>query len=207
RVLEDDADPPAYLVGRGRDVQPRQPRRPRGRLQQRAEDLDGGRLAGAVGSQKTEDLARPDGEADAAHRLDRVVALLEVDDFDGRVHESARRRRRRSGAAGGAASARARAATTRSCRGASAQAGSVAAASPSKAKAWQRQPPKSVVRSSQVRQGAGIQASPRKARKPAPSFQMSPSERSRTLSQLDASAAISPAWWQGSATPSGVTTR
>ena len=50
--------------------------------------------------------------------------------------------------------------------------------------AWQRQPPKSIVRSSQVRHGSGIQASPRKARKAGESFQIVASERSRTLSKL-----------------------
>ena len=47
----------------------------------------------------------------------------------------------------------------------------------------------------------------RKARKPGPSVQMWASECARTFSQDDDSAAISRAWWQGSATPSGATTR
>ena len=84
----------------------------------------------------------------------------------------------------GAVSAALRASRTRLCRGASAHAGSVAAASPASAKAWQRHPPKSMARSSQVRHGAGIQSSPRNARKPGPSDQMAASDRSRTFSQV-----------------------
>src|SRR3984957_11374426 len=41
------------------------------------------------------------------------------------------------------------------------QTGSVAAASPARSRAWQRQPPKSMVRRSQVLHGACIQDSPR----------------------------------------------
>src|SRR5207247_9366888 len=41
------------------------------------------------------------------------------------------------------------------------QAGSVRAASPAKAKAWQRQPPQSTSRNSQERQGSRIQDVPR----------------------------------------------
>src|SRR5207245_1983826 len=48
--------------------------------------------------------------------------------------------------------------------GESEQTGSVAAASPVTRKAWQRQPPKSWVRRSQVRHGSGIQSSPRNRR-------------------------------------------
>ena len=42
------------------------------------EDLDGGRLAGAVGAEEAEHLAGGDVEADAAHRLDAVVGLAQV---------------------------------------------------------------------------------------------------------------------------------
>ncbi len=45
--------------------------------------------------------------------------------------------------------------------GDSEQTGSVAAASAARRKAWQRQPPKSKARRSQVLQGSCIQASPR----------------------------------------------
>ena len=50
-----------------------------------------------------------------------------------------------------------------SCSGDSSQAGSVAVASPARAIAWQRQPPKSTSFSAQDRQGSGIQSVPRKA--------------------------------------------
>ena len=104
----------------------------------------------------------------------------------------------------GRCSARARTSRTMSWRGDSAQAGSVAPASPASANAWQRQPPKSTCRSSQVRHGAGIQSSPRNARSAGESLQMSASGRSRTFS--NASPVMLPAWWHGNTTPSGVTT-
>ena len=50
------------------------------------EDLDGGRLAGAVGAEESEQLAPMDGERDAAHDLGRPVALHDpVDGHDGFV--------------------------------------------------------------------------------------------------------------------------
>src|SRR6266851_3299121 len=48
-----------------------------------------------------------------------------------------------------------------SCRGDSVQAGSVLPALPVSAKAWQRQPPKSISLNSQLRHGSGIQPVPR----------------------------------------------
>ena len=84
------------------------------------------------------------------------------------------------------------------------QAGSVAAASAASAKAWQRQPPKSRLRSGQLRHGSCIQASPRKAFMPGASRQQAARLRSRTFQNSSGS---SPAPWQGSARPSGVTTR
>src|SRR5262249_13352009 len=48
-----------------------------------------------------------------------------------------------------------------SCIGDSVQAGSVLPASPVSAKAWQRQPPKSISRNSHDLQGSGIQDVPR----------------------------------------------
>src|SRR3546814_1985128 len=47
------------------------------------------------------------------------------------------------------------------CSGERAQAGSTVPASPVSAKAWQRQPPQSISRRSQERQGSGIQSVPR----------------------------------------------
>ena len=46
--------------------------------------LDGGRLAGAVGSQDAEDLACLNGEADVVHRHGGSVRLAEVIDLDDR---------------------------------------------------------------------------------------------------------------------------
>ena len=67
-----------------------------GRLDQRAEHRDRRRLAGAVGAEEAEDLARRDLEVDAAHRLDLAVALVRprTTTIDG-----ARRRRRQRDAA------------------------------------------------------------------------------------------------------------
>jgi hypothetical protein len=61
--------------------------------------------------------------------------------------------------------------------GASVHAGSVAAADPVKKYAWQRQPPKSIERRSQLRQGSGIHPSPRNALSASDSRQISPSDR------------------------------
>src|SRR5262249_32138296 len=47
-------------------------------LHDSGEDLEGGRLARAIGTDETEDLALADLEADAAHGVDRAVALPEV---------------------------------------------------------------------------------------------------------------------------------
>ena len=53
------------------------------------------------------------------------------------------------------------------------QTGSVAAGSPARSRAWQRQPPKSMVRRSQVLQGSCIQDSPRNFSKVAECCQIS----------------------------------
>jgi hypothetical protein len=53
---------------------------------ERAEDADGGGLAGAVRAEQTEHLALVDGERDARERGDLLVALLEPFDGD-HVHE------------------------------------------------------------------------------------------------------------------------
>ena len=63
-------------------------------------------------------------------------------------------------------------------------AGSVAEASPVNAKAWQRQPPKSIARRSQLLHGSGIHASPRYAISAFEELQMSASDRSLTLSNV-----------------------
>src|SRR5262249_51277532 len=47
-----------------------------GRPQHRAEDAHGGRLAGAVGAEQAEDLARPRRETDAIDRVDHAAAQV-----------------------------------------------------------------------------------------------------------------------------------
>jgi hypothetical protein len=106
--------------------------------------------------------------------------------------------RKASGGAGRAAS-RSAVARNSSCSGDLAQAGSVRAASPANARAWQRQPPQSDSRSSQERQGSGIHSVPRNRWKDADFSQMSWRRRSQTLS--NASPGIVAAAWQGSALP------
>src|SRR6185437_250203 len=83
------------------------------------------------------------------------------------------------------------------------QAGSALRASPVRASAWQRQPPQSISRRSQERQGSRIQSVPRKALKAGFECQISASEWSRTLQ--NSSPGIDSAAWQGSALPDGET--
>ena len=54
------------------------------------EDLDGGRLAGAVRAEQPEDLAALDLEDEPAHGLDRPIGLVQVDHLDGRGCHPAR---------------------------------------------------------------------------------------------------------------------
>src|ERR1700735_4672526 len=86
--------------------------------------------------------------------------------------------------------------------GASEHAGSVTRASPVSRKAWQRQPPKSSVRRSQLRQGSGIQSSPRNRWNEVDSCQIHFSEFSLTFSN-DSPGKTSAAW-QGSTLPDGL---
>ncbi len=83
------------------------------------------------------------------------------------------------------------------------QAGSVAAASPAIAIAWQRQPPQSISRRSQLRQGSCIQSVPRNALKAGESRQISARLRSPKRSKV--SERMVCAAWQGSTVPSGAT--
>ena len=59
---------------------------PAGARPQAFEDLDGGGLAGAVGSEQSEDFARADFEIDAFDGLERAVVFLESCNFDGVGH-------------------------------------------------------------------------------------------------------------------------
>ncbi len=75
-------------------------------------------------------------------------------------------------------------------------------ASPVRAKAWQRQPPKSSSRRSQLRQGSGIQSVPRNAVITGESSQIRSSGSARTLARGSGS---DWAAGQGSTSPFGVT--
>src|SRR5262244_1136281 len=112
-------------------------------------------------------------------------------------------RRKRYGVRGELASL-AIAAATFAWLGDNAQTGSVAAALPARAKAWQRQPPQSISARSQPWQGLGIQAVPRNFKNASLVSQMSLRERVRTLSKVKPGSVA--AAWQGRARPSGVTT-
>src|SRR5690242_2069596 len=57
------------------------------------EDLDGGRLARAVGPQQRENLAARDGEAQVADSLLLAIRLREPRDCDGRITRAGSRRR------------------------------------------------------------------------------------------------------------------
>src|SRR6266704_2258682 len=83
------------------------------------------------------------------------------------------------------------------------QTGSVAAASPVSAKAWQRQPPKSCSRRGQLAHGSFIQDVPRKALNAGEFLQTSASEWSRT--DQNSSPGMLSAAWHGSTLPAGVT--
>ena len=98
RVLEDQPDIAPHGVALGVHVEAGDGGAAAGRLDQRAEHRDGGRLAGPVWAQEAEDLAGRDLEVDPAHGLDLAVALGEAAHGDGR---RGGRRRERDGAAGG----------------------------------------------------------------------------------------------------------
>ena len=82
RVLEHEPDVAPHLTPLRDDVVAGDVRVPAGRVDQRAQDADGRRLAGAVGPEEAERLARRDLEVDSGDRLDVAVALLEVTNLD-----------------------------------------------------------------------------------------------------------------------------
>jgi hypothetical protein len=67
--------------------------------------------------------------------------------------------------------------------GESSQAGSVTLASPVNSAAWQRQPPKSISRNSQLLQGSGIHSVPRNRMKASDSSQIQRRDFQRTFSK------------------------
>ena len=89
--------------------------------------------------------------------------------------------------------------------GESEQAGSVFAGSPVSRAAWHRQPPKSISRRSQLRQGSGIHAVPRNRLNASDVLQIAARGRSRTFSNR--MPGIAPAVGQGSTSPTGLTVR
>ena len=84
RGLGQVADLLLRLEGRLEDIEAADLRLARGRRHEASEDLHRGRLAGAVGPQKTDDLALGDAEAERVDRDAVAVALGEVADFDHR---------------------------------------------------------------------------------------------------------------------------
>src|SRR5438105_13175771 len=90
--------------------------------------------------------------------------------------------------------------------GVSVQTGSVLAASPVSKAAWQRQPPKSISRWGQLRQGSGIHSVPRKRLKLSDSRQIQASDRLRMLSKRKLGMADE-AVGQGRTSPIGLTVR
>ena len=85
RVLAGQADLRAQRGRVAHDVEAGHAALPAVGRQQRGQDADGGRLAGAVGAEQPEHGARGDVEVDAAQRLDLAVGLAQVAYFDGRV--------------------------------------------------------------------------------------------------------------------------
>src|SRR3954465_259970 len=89
-----------------------------------------------------------------------------------------------------------------SCTGDSAQAGSVLPASPVSAKAWQRQPPKSISLNSQDRHGSGIQPVPRYRLKASEFCQIQAIEWLDRTDRKSSPVMVSAAW-QGKILPEG----
>src|SRR4029079_15390003 len=77
RLLRDDADPATHVGRLPVDVEAGHPRGPGVGPRPRGQDLDGGRLAGAVRNQQTEDGARRDGEAQPVECADVLAVRLD----------------------------------------------------------------------------------------------------------------------------------
>src|SRR3954454_1046176 len=93
RILEDQPDVAAYGALLVADVVAGDRRRAPAGVDESAEHLDRGRLAGAVGPQEAEDLAAVDVEADVIDCDEVSVALGQAPDLDRRVHSSTLARR------------------------------------------------------------------------------------------------------------------
>ena len=135
---------------------------------QRGEKEHRGGLAGAVGAQQTDQGAgsnlKVEGRRAPASSRSRVPApRVSMAGGAGLTPAAARRRSTGSRTRPAAADDSASASSMIRRRGVSVQTGSVLAASPVRANAWHRQPPKSTAFRGQLRQGSFIQLSPRKA--------------------------------------------
>jgi hypothetical protein len=88
RILEHQSDVASHVVALGDHVVAGDPRLAARRLGQRAQHVDRGRLAGAVGAQEAEHLTRRHLEVHPAHRPDLAKRLDEVADGDRGWHGS-----------------------------------------------------------------------------------------------------------------------
>jgi hypothetical protein len=83
-ILEDEPERTTNRRRRRNHVVPSDARRALRRLKQRAENLDGRRLAGAVGTEKSEDLACRNRERNVIHSSQVAEAASEALDLDGK---------------------------------------------------------------------------------------------------------------------------
>jgi hypothetical protein len=81
-LLKDEPDVPSDGLGLSGHVESGHRCSAQGRMGQRTEHLDGGRLPGTVGSEKGEDLALSDREVDPVDRGEVTVALGEIVNLD-----------------------------------------------------------------------------------------------------------------------------
>src|SRR2546428_62399 len=82
RLLEDEADAATGLEVIAYDVVSGDTRRAPSGTQQRGEQMDGGRLTGAVGPEEPEELALPHLEVEVVERADRAEVFAEAAGFD-----------------------------------------------------------------------------------------------------------------------------
>ena len=82
---ESDAPVDPGMSGRRGDVPAAEPYRARAHREQTGQGHDGGALAGAVGADETEDLARADDEGKAVHGDDIAVAAGQIRDLEHRI--------------------------------------------------------------------------------------------------------------------------
>jgi len=77
-VLEDDADVGTHMIGVMRAIVAGDHGAAGGGGEEGAQDFDGGGLAGAIGTEKAEDLTPGDGKGDIVHRTELAVVADEV---------------------------------------------------------------------------------------------------------------------------------